>query len=262
MFKKKPQPPQDRPWESGWAPDASRTPGTRRLWLAGGLALVTVVACVTAIAATQRPSDERPYRAAPSASASLPGLISFATPSASRPDRSTPPSAAPTPTRTHAKSPAPQPTSAAPKPDPKPDAKPDPQPDPKPTATWRSVRSVNYPDRSWQLSDDRVVLGTTPTRFQLVEGLADASCYSFTTADGTVLRHRDFALRAEHDDGTRLFEQDATFCPRASSHSGAIMLESVNYPGRYLRHQNFQLRLDPYQPSDLYRADSAFRLVA
>ena len=64
------------------------------------------------------------------------------------------------------------------------------------------------------------------------------------------------------DDGSSLFEQDATFCARASSYSGAVMLESVNYPGRYLRHQNFQLKLDPYQNSDLYRADSAFRFVA
>ncbi len=39
------------------------------------------------------------------------------------------------------------------------------------------------------------------------------------------------------------------------------MLESVNHPGRFLRHQNFQLRLDPYQSGDLYVADSAFRLV-
>ena len=37
--------PQDRPvWEDGWAPDTSRAPGTRRLWLAGGLAVATVVA--------------------------------------------------------------------------------------------------------------------------------------------------------------------------------------------------------------------------
>lgn len=39
------------------------------------------------------------------------------------------------------------------------------------------------------------------------------------------------------------------------------MLESVNYPGRYLRHRNFRLHLDPYDNSKLYRADSAFRVV-
>ncbi|MFF7974741.1 AbfB domain-containing protein [Streptomyces sp. NPDC007905] len=56
-------------------------------------------------------------------------------------------------------------------------------------------------------------------------------------------------------------EQDAVFCPRTSSFSGAVMLESVNYPGRFLRHQDFRLGLDPYQNTDLYRADSAFLLV-
>ncbi|MFI5682787.1 AbfB domain-containing protein [Streptomyces sp. NPDC051636] len=66
---------------------------------------------------------------------------------------------------------------------------------------------------------------------------------------------------ARRNDGSSLFRRDATFCPRASSFSGAVMLESVNYPGRFLRHQDLQLKLDPYQDSDLYRADSAFLLV-
>ncbi|MFE0509036.1 AbfB domain-containing protein, partial [Streptomyces sp. NPDC058964] len=139
---------------------------------------------------------------------------------------------------------------------------------PEKSSAWRSLRSVNYPDRYWHLSGGFVKLdpiGSAPARrdatFRLVDGLADASCYSFVTADGGYLRHRDFVLRAERDDGSALFGQDATFCPRASSYSGAVMLESVNYPGRFLRHQNFQLRLDQYQYSDLYRADSAFRLV-
>ena len=98
--------------------------------------------------------------------------------------------------------------------------------------------------------------------FKRVKGLADSSCYSFVTADGTYLRHRDFVLRADRDDGSDLFKKDATFCPRPSSSSGAVMLESVNYPGRYLRHRNFQLRLewrdDHGRPTG---ADSAFRLV-
>ncbi|CAM5651512.1 hypothetical protein SPURM210S_03389 [Streptomyces purpurascens] len=44
--------------------------------------------------------------------------------------------------------------------------------------------------------------------------------------------------------------------------SGAVMLESVNYPGRFLRHRDFQLRLDPYQHYGQFRADASFRLVA
>ncbi len=69
-------------------------------------------------------------------------------------------------------------------------------------------------------------------------------------------------LRSERSDGSSLFRQDATFCARSSPYSGAVMLESVNYPGRYLRHQNFRIRLDPYQDSDLFRMDASFFLVA
>jgi hypothetical protein len=98
--------------------------------------------------------------------------------------------------------------------------------------------------------------------FRRVAGLADSSCYSFTTADGRYLRHRSFVLIEDTDDGSTLFRGDATFCPRPASSSGAVMLESSNYPGRFLRHRNFQLRLDPYQYDGLYRADSSFRLVA
>ena len=134
---------------------------------------------------------------------------------------------------------------------------------------WTSLRSVNYPDRYWHLSNGYVRLDPIGSgseqredaTFKRVKGLADSSCYSFKTSDGRYLRHRNFLLHKDRDDGSALFRQDATFCPRPSSYSGAVMLESVNYPGRFLRHQNFQLRLDPYQYSGLYQADSAFRLV-
>ncbi|MDT9696008.1 AbfB domain-containing protein [Streptomyces sp. P17] len=254
MPQDKSRPPQDRPWESGWAPDTSRTPGTRRLWLAGALALATIAACVTAIAVTRRPADDLSRSATPTTSASPPGLISFASPS---------PSTAPAPPLAKPNPPSPHPRTTAPRPGPAPTRAepPSPSPSPKPSPTSRSVRSVNYPDRYWQVSGDRVALTPAPTPFRVLKGLAKPSCYSFATADGTYLRHREFVLRAERTDGSALFAQDATFCPRPASHPGAIMLESVNYPGRYLRHQNFQLRLDPYQSSDLYRADSAFRLV-
>lgn len=68
-------------------------------------------------------------------------------------------------------------------------------------------------------------------------------------------------LRADRNDGKAVFKKDATFCSRASGFSGAVMLESVNYPGRYLRHKDFQLRLDPYQYDSQYASDSAFRVV-
>lgn len=275
MSESKSRPPQDRPWESGWAPDTTRAPGTRRLWLAGTLALATITACVTAITVMDSQSGEPESRAAePSTlSSSAPGgLISFATPSkggTEKPggDRAEP---SPTPT-TSASSASPSPTTPekkAPKP---PTTSPAPSKKPKPPSSHGiSIRSVNFPDRYWRVRDGYVRLdhiGSGPGQredatFQRVAGLADSSCFSFATADGRYLRHRSFVLVANSNDGSSLFRKDATFCPRYWSGSGTLTLESVNFPGRFLRHRNFQLRLDPYENSHLYRSDSSFQLVA
>ena len=268
-----PEPPRHEPWENGWAPDTSRAPGTRRLWLAGGLAIATVITCVTWIAVMDNGSEGASHASKdPSPASTVPGLISFASPSTK--SGSAPPSGRSGMSSTQpSTSPEPQengsPSAAeGSKPSKSPTHKASSPSKPKPSATYRSLRSVNYPDRFWHVSGDFVKLdplGGSESRqdstFKQVKGLADSSCYSFVTHDGTYLRHRNFLLRDEPNDGSYLFQQDATFCPRASAYSGAVMLESVNYPGRFLRHQNFQLKLDPFQNSSLYLADSAFRLV-
>ncbi|WP_460064329.1 AbfB domain-containing protein [Streptomyces sp. YKOK-I1] len=288
----KSRPPQEQPWENGWAPDTSRAPGTRRLWLAGGLAVATVVACVTAIAVNDRDSDggsEAREGRALSGDPDSDGLISFATPSVSASgtasstaggDKGTQGADSPSASASSSSSAAGDASSAADETDgsgsPSPhtsgkaSASPTKKPsDPTPTSYERSVRSVNYPDRYWHLSSGLVKLdplrgseSREDSTFTVVKGLTDSSCYSFKTDDGRYLRHRNFVLRADSYDGSSLFKQDATFCARSSSYSGAVMLESVNYPGRYLRHKDFQVRLDTYQNSELYRADSAFRFVA
>ncbi|WP_037668503.1 AbfB domain-containing protein [Streptomyces griseus] len=275
MPENKSRPPQEQPWENGWAPDTSRTPGTRRLWLAGGLAVATIAACAVAITATQRDGDGMSGKTSDAGTA--PGLISFGTPSPAGTKtpkgKSAMPYAAaasptplkesptPTPTPTPTKAPAEKPAKPA-------KTAPAEEPAPKPATNWRSVRSANYPDRYWYVSGSYVKLAAVSSgaarqdvTFALVKGLANGACYSFATTDGGYLRHRNFVLRAEHDDGSSLFEQDATFCPRVSPYSGATMLESVNYPGRFLRHKDFQIRLDPYQYYGPYAGDSAFRLV-
>ncbi|MDN3021075.1 AbfB domain-containing protein [Streptomyces sp. S.PB5] len=270
MPQDKSQPPQDRPWETGWAPDTSRAPGTRRLYLAGALAVATVVACVTAISMTDGTPDAVSKSAPPTDAGTLPGLAGYASPS----DTTTLPpkgksglatseeSASAAPAQ-QGNSPAPVPAATSKSPSSKPSSSP-----PKPPVKWRSIRSANYPDRYWHVNGGYVKLdrvGGSESRedstFKLVKGLANSACYSFATHDGKYLRHRSFVLIADTGDGSSLFKQDATFCPRTSSVYGATMLESVNYPGRFLRHQNFQLKLEPYQQSDLYRRDSAFWLV-
>ncbi|MEU0898945.1 AbfB domain-containing protein [Streptomyces massasporeus] len=274
MSESKSRPPQDRPWESGWAPDTTRAPGTRRLWLAGTLALATITACVTAITVMDSESGEQEARTAeptPLSSSAPGGLISFATPSKDGTEKPGADRAAPSPTPStsaSSASPSPNPGKKVPKP---PKASPAPSKHPKPPSTHGiSIRSVNFPDRYWRVRDGYVRLdqiGSGPEQredatFQRVAGLADSSCYSFTTADGRYLRHRSFVLVANTNDGSSLFRKDATFCPHYWSASGTLTLESVNYPGRFLRHRDFQLRLDPYENSHLYHSDTSFQMVA
>ncbi|MFK0278990.1 AbfB domain-containing protein [Streptomyces sp. NPDC090499] len=277
-----PQPPPHPPWENGWVPDTSRAPGTRRLWLAGTLAVATVVACVTAIAVDHKAPDKA-SAAGPTVSASTdngPGLLSFASPSAS--DTTAPPKvtsgmSATSPTASATASATA--SSTGPKSSPS-GAQPSRSTPSQGTSggsggsgqqtgsSGKSVRSVNYPDRYWHVSGSYVYLdqprgseSREDSTFELVKGLANASCYSFATHDGLYLRHQNFVLRAERNDGSSLFRQDATFCPQKSPFSDDVLFQSVNYPNYALRHKNFQLRLDPYGYNTTNRQDFFFDLV-
>ncbi|MDG4819218.1 glycoside hydrolase family 43 protein [Micromonospora sp. WMMD956] len=137
----------------------------------------------------------------------------------------------------------------------------------------RSLQSVNFPDRYVARRADNLgyldpVSTASPAQARqdatltVVAGLADANCYSLRTADGRYLRHYDYRIRADANDGSAIFGRDATFCARPGSVSGAVSLESYNFPGRYLRHYDYALRIDLYQDTAVFRADSSFRPVA
>jgi hypothetical protein len=141
------------------------------------------------------------------------------------------------------------------------------------TSGARSLESVNYPDRYITAHSDGLgyldrvsSTDSAQTRqdatFALVTGLADPGCYSFMAEDGRYLRHKDFRIHLMADDGSTLFEQDATFCPHAGSVSGSVSFASYNYPGYYLRHRQFELWIDPYQDGSGFRDDSSFQLGA
>jgi hypothetical protein len=72
-------------------------------------------------------------------------------------------------------------------------------------------------------------------------GLANSSCVSFESADdpGQYLRHFDFELFSEPNDGTAQFAQDATFCAQPGMNGQGTSFQSVNFPGQYLRHFDF-----------------------
>jgi RNA polymerase sigma factor (sigma-70 family) len=95
--------------------------------------------------------------------------------------------------------------------------------------------------------------------FEVVPGLADADCYSLRAGDGRYLRHSQWLLRLNVNDGSVLFRQDATFCARAGSTADSVSLESYNYRGRFLRHIGTALWVDPSDGTAAFRADSSFR---
>ncbi|MGI5452410.1 sigma-70 family RNA polymerase sigma factor [Streptomyces sp. CA-249302] len=196
------------------------------------------------------------------------GVAWYATTPSDKPTR--PPVAAAPPT--------PATSSAAPPPRASASPKPSPTPTPTPTATARlsgrhALRSVDTPGDYITQSGSLgflTPLGATSSlatrqsaTLAFVPGLADSDCYSLRDAAGRYVRHFAFRIRLDVNDGSALFQKDATFCPRSGSTAGSVSLESYNYPGRYLRHRdNLELWLDPVENTAAYRADRSFVVVA
>ncbi|HTJ69852.1 MAG TPA: alpha-L-arabinofuranosidase B [Actinospica sp.] len=100
-------------------------------------------------------------------------------------------------------------------------------------------------------SDDKVVLAKLTSSSSstdkadadwIVEpGLYNSSCVSFESANesGEYLRHSNFELYLEPNDGTTLFSEDATFCPTTGNSGKGYSLQSVNYPSQYIRHYEY-----------------------
>ncbi len=75
--------------------------------------------------------------------------------------------------------------------------------------------------------------------FVVRHGLADSSCYSFESRNfpGHFLRHSQFRLRKDPNDGTAVFAQDATFCADPGRFgTGDVTLRSYNIGGHAIRH--------------------------
>jgi hypothetical protein len=72
-------------------------------------------------------------------------------------------------------------------------------------------------------------------------GLANSSCVSFESANGSgdYIRHYDFELYLEPNDGTTQFALDATFCPRAGNSGSNYSFMSYNYSYQYIRHYDY-----------------------
>ncbi|PSR92033.1 fungal alpha-L-arabinofuranosidase [Coniella lustricola] len=74
-------------------------------------------------------------------------------------------------------------------------------------------------------------------------GLWDGICFSFESVDqpGYYLRHDNFVLLVNEDDGTKQFAEDATFCPQTGLNGEGDSIRAWGYPTRYFRHYNLGL---------------------
>lgn len=69
-------------------------------------------------------------------------------------------------------------------------------------------------------------------------GLGNSACFSFESkaTPGSYIRHNNFALLLNANDGSKQFGEDATFCPQAGLNGQGNSIRAWNYPTRYLRH--------------------------
>jgi len=106
-------------------------------------------------------------------------------------------------------------------------------------------------------------------QFKIVPGLADKNCISFesTNIRDHYLKHAFFRIVLAKRLDEQKFREDATFCVVWGLHktkrSGAdsMSFRSFNFPNRYIRHRNFDLWLDPFEDTALFRDDATFFMV-
>jgi hypothetical protein len=90
----------------------------------------------------------------------------------------------------------------------------------------------------------QVVTSSSTTALQqqaswtVVTGLGNSACFSFESVDtpGSYIRHYDFDLLVNANDGTAQFGWDSTFCPLAGLNGQGNTLRSWSYPTRFIRH--------------------------
>ncbi|OKJ22532.1 RNA polymerase subunit sigma [Streptomyces sp. CB00316] len=132
----------------------------------------------------------------------------------------------------------------------------------------QSLESVDQPALYLTYAGDFVTLGrvsassSARTRqqvtFTVIGGLADTRCVTFRAADGRYLRHRDLRLQLSGNDGSELFREDATFCPRPGAVAGSVTLHAHNYPGSVIRHRDGGVWLDGSDGTRTFAGQASF----
>ncbi|MFI8519192.1 sigma-70 family RNA polymerase sigma factor [Streptomyces sp. NPDC085481] len=132
----------------------------------------------------------------------------------------------------------------------------------------RSLESVDQPGLFVTYDGDFAALGQVSASsgerarqrvtFTVVRGLADTGCVTFRAADGRYLRHHYLRLRLSTDDGSELFREDATFCPRPGAVAGSVTLHAHNYPGSAIRHRDGGIWLDGSDGTRAFSGQASF----
>ena len=104
--------------------------------------------------------------------------------------------------------------------------------------------STRYLAHSGSAVNTQVVSSSSASALQqqaswtLRTGLGNNACYSFESRDtpGSFLRHFNFALQVNANDGSKQFAEDATFCSQAGLNGQGNSIRSWSYPAKYFRH--------------------------
>jgi hypothetical protein len=106
--------------------------------------------------------------------------------------------------------------------------------------TTRYIRHQNNNVVTSVISGSSPALDRNDGSWIVRRGLANQSCVSFESRNfpGDFLRHQNFQLFRQPMDGSTLFRQDATFCPRTGNSGTGTSFASLNFPTRFIRHFN------------------------
>jgi hypothetical protein len=97
-------------------------------------------------------------------------------------------------------------------------------------------------------------------------GLSNGSCVSFESANksGQYLRHYNFQLYLNGNDGSSQFAQDATFCPQPGNNGQGYSFQSANYSSKYIRHYAYNVYIasnggsNAWDSSNLWSDDTSW----
>ncbi|HEU5470925.1 MAG TPA: family 43 glycosylhydrolase [Actinophytocola sp.] len=124
-------------------------------------------------------------------------------------------------------------------------------------STDRFVRHFSFRARI-----DANVTTLADSQFRIVSGLSGAGTISLESANfpGYFLRHRNFELWLDRNDGSALFRGDASFLRRAGlTDATGVSFEAATAAGRFIRQSNSLLVVQPVDTAAA-RADATFQL--